>query len=115
MRAVDDVPAGTAGARAELRAALVAYLELLQAEDVPFQGGVLTALGLLDDPSLADADALSRAARAYGRAFGGAGTLGDLVIDRDDAEARRAVNEHKARLEDSVKACVRRGLALVRG
>ncbi|MCU1690989.1 MAG: hypothetical protein JWM64_80 [Frankiales bacterium] len=101
--------------RVELRAALVAYLELLRAERVRFTGGVLSALGLLDDDSVPDAEALRGAAQAWGSAFRGAGTLGDLVLDRDTFEERRAVDEHAERLKDAVQDCLARGWEASRG
>lgn len=114
MTSTGRLPA-SAAARADLREALVAYLGLLQAEGVRFQGGVRTALGLLDDDTLDDAEALTRAARAWGGGFRGAGTLGDLVLDRDDPVERRTANEEKSRLEDAVGGAVRRALDSVRG
>ncbi len=104
-----------AGTRAALRAALVAYLELLRGERVRFTGGVRSALGALDDDALADAAAFAEAAESWGSGFRGAGTLSDLVLDRDTVEERRTVNEHREQLEDAVQACLVRGLEESRG
>jgi hypothetical protein len=52
---------------------------------------------------------------ARGSEANSAGTLGDLLLDRDTLPERRTVNEERERLEAAVRARVHRGLTLPRG